>query len=295
MDFGLFHPDGTKYLRFTQDLVEMNIQNSTIYAWSRPLYPILSAPFYLLLGKGGMLVIPAICYLLFGLTLLKFSDNQKGKLVISLLFLIISSSSTLLRWVVADLTDSLHLSLFTLCCLGIYKRWKLEYLLIVILLGSLARPMGILWAALFFACAVRFVNNSRRSYFLLSIFSLGLFLLNTLLMGIFGGFGPNSKNLSEQVASVPLNFFSLIVVEFGQLAVMDRMLFYFILFSFIAAIANVRDPWSLVHFSVIFASFLLSAWIGVWGVNFRYQLPLLATATIVIIRLPFIDRLMSLK
>jgi hypothetical protein len=295
MDFGLFHPDGTNYLRFTEDLVEMNIQDSTIYAWSRPLYPILSAPFFLLFGKGGMLVVPALCYLLFGLTLLKFSGARKSKLLISLLFLIVSSSSTLLRWVVADLTDSLHLFLFTLCCLGIYKRWKFEYLLVIVFLGSLARPMGILWAALFFACAVRLVNNSRRSYLLLSMISLGLFLFNTLLMGLFGGFGPNSKNLTEQITSVPINFISLIVVEFGQIAVMDRVLFYFVLFSCLAATANIRDPWSLVHFSVIFASFLLSAWIGVWGVNFRYQLPVLTTAIIAIIRMPFINRLISVK
>jgi hypothetical protein len=165
----------------------------------------------------------------------------------------------------------------------------------IVLLGSLARPMGILWAALFLACSIRDVNNFRKNYFILSIASISLFLLNTLLMGIFGGFGPNQKSLSEQILSVPLNFISLIVVEFGQLAVLDRVLFYFVLLSFALAASNMRDSWSLVHFSVTFASFLLSAWIGVWGVNFRYQLPLLVTAVIVTIRSPYFKRLLSPK
>ena len=120
-----------------------------------------------------------------------------------------------------------------------------------------------------------------------------LFLFNTLLMAIFGGFGPNSKSLTSQITSVPFNYISLIVVEFGQLVVMDRTLFYFAVFSIVIALINLRDPWSLIHLSVIFSSFLLSAWIGVWGVNFRYQLPVLTTALIVFIRNPYLRRLIN--
>jgi hypothetical protein len=227
--------------------------------------------------------------------LLRFADDQKLKLTVSFLFVILTSSATLLRWVVADLTDSLHLFLFTLCCLGIYKRWRFQYLFLIVLLGSLARPMGILWAALFFSCSIRDVNNARKNYFVLAITSMSLFLLNTLLMAIYGGFGPNSKSLSGQILSVPSNFISLVVVEFGQLAVLDRVLFYLVLLSMALAASRMSDPWSLIHFNVTLASFLLSAWIGVWGVNFRYQLPVLATAVIVMIRFPYLKRILSLK
>jgi hypothetical protein len=294
MDFGLFHPDGTNYLRFTQDIVDLEIQNSTIYAWSRPLYPILSAPFYLFFGKPGMLVIPALCYLLLGLLLLQFATDRKMRLVVSFLYLVLSSSSTLLRWVVADLTDSLHLLLFSLCCLGVYKHWKIQYLSLFVILGALARPMGFLWAALFIAFVIKCDRGLKRNYLILSILSLVLFLFNTLLMAIFGGFGPNSKSLTSQIASVPFNYISLIVVEFGQLVVMDRILFYFAVFSIVIALMNLRDSWSLIHLSVVFSSFLLSAWIGVWGVNFRYQLPVLTTALIVFIRNPYLRRLINL-
>ncbi len=294
MDFGLFHPDGVNYLRFTQDIVNLEIQNSTVYAWSRPLYPFLSLPFYILFGKLGMLVIPSVCYLIVGLTLLQFAVDKKTRLVISALFLVVSCSSTLLRWVVADLTDSLHLALFTLCCLGIFKNWKLHNLFILVLLGSLARPMGFLWSAMFITCAITCINRRKRGYVLLAIVSLGLFLVNTTIMAVFGGFGPNSRSLTEQIVSIPLNFISLTIVEFGQLAVMDRVLFYLIIFSIVIALGRFRDSWSLVHLSVIFSSFLLSAWIGVWGVNFRYQLPVISTALIVILRLPILKRILSL-
>ena len=294
MDFSLFHPDGVNYLRFTQDIVNLEIQNSTVYAWSRPLYPLLSLPFFILFGKLGMLVIPSLCYLMLGLTLLQFAIDRKIRLVISALFLIVSCSSTLLRWVVADLTDSLHLALFTLCCLGVYKNWKFHNLLTLVLLGSLARPMGFLWAAMFIACAITRINRRERSYLLLSVLSLGLFLLNTLIMAVFGGFGPNPRSLTEQIASVPFNFITLTIVEFGQLAVMDRVLFYLILFSVVIALVRIRDSWSLIHLCVIFSSFLLSAWIGVWGVNFRYQLPAISTALIVILRLPMLKRMLDL-
>jgi hypothetical protein len=293
MDFGLFHPDGTNYLRFTQDIVDVNIQDSTIYAWSRPLYPFLSAPFYSLLGKPGMLVIPVFCYLLLGFVFLQFGNDRKTKIFIAFLYLMLSSSSTLLRWVVADLTDSLHLLLFSLCCLGIYKRWNTKYLATLVILGSLARPMGFLWAALFFSSAVKCKYGQKKSYLILSFIALNLFLLNTLLMAVFGGFGPNPKSLVDQISSVPFNFISLLVVEFGQLIVMDRVLFYFAVLSIALTFFNLRDPWSLIHVSVTFVSFLLSAWIGVWGVNFRYQLPVLTTALIVIIRNPYLRALID--
>jgi hypothetical protein len=284
MDFGLFHPDGTNYLKFTQDILDVKIQDSTIYAWSRPLYPLLSAPFYSFLGKPGMLVIPVFCYLLLGFVLLQFGNDRKTKIFIAFLYLILSSSSTLLRWVVADLTDSLHLLLFSLCCLGMYKRWNIQYLTVLVILGSLARPMGFLWAALFLAYVVKCQDGKKKSYLILSLIALNSFLFNTLLMAIFGGFGPNPRSLVEQIASVPFNFLSLVVVEFGQLIVMDRVLFYFTVLSIALAFFNLRDLWSLIHVSVTSVSFLLSAWMGVWGVNFRYQLPVLTTALIVIIR-----------
>jgi hypothetical protein len=113
-------------------------------------------------------------------------------------------------------------------------------------------------------------------------------------MVIFGGFGPNSRSLLEQFASMPFNFVSLLIVEFGQLAVMDRILFYLMVSSFVIAIANFRDIWSSLHLSVAFASFLLSSWIGVWGVNFRYQLPLIATAVMVFLRMPFFGKILRL-
>lgn len=283
LNYELFQPDGGNYLKLTQDLIDFKFQSSSIYSWSRPLYPVLSIPFYMLFGIYGMLVIPSLSLLAIGLIFLFFSDNKKNKAVLLVCFLIFTSSTTVLRWTVADLTDSLHLALFTLCCMGIHRKWKFKSLLLLVLLGSLARPMGPVWTALFIPFI--FIENGKRKldYILLSFVPIILFVTNTIIMIIYGGFAPNSKSITEQVTNFPIKFFQLIFVEFGQLAALDRVLFYFIILTFSLAAYSSKDVWSIVHLQVGIASFIISAWIGVYGVNFRYQLPLVITGSMVIL------------
>jgi hypothetical protein len=284
LNFGLFHPDGINYLKLTQDITNLSFQTSTIYAWSRPLYPAASAPFYMLFGKYGMLVVPILSLITLGIIFISFGKNENEKRTLALCFLILTSSSTVLRWTVADLTDSLHLTLFALCCLGIYKNWSFRTLAIIIVFGAAIRPMGPVWAALFIPFLIRQTDRSKKAYFYLALISIVLFLVNTILMALFGGFAPNSNPLFSQIAAVPRNFFVILFVEFGQLAVLDRLLFYTVLLTLGLAILNYRDIWSLIHINVSFACFLISAWVGVWGVNFRYELPLLVTGTLVVLR-----------
>jgi hypothetical protein len=215
---------------------------------------------------------------------ISFGKNENEKRTLALCFLILTSSSTVLRWTVADLTDSLHLTLFALCCLGIYKNWSFRTLAIIIVFGAAIRPMGPVWAALFIPFLIRQTDRSKKAYFYLALISIILFLVNTILMALFGGFAPNSNPLFSQIAAVPRNFFVILFVEFGQLAVLDRLLFYTVLLTLGLAILNYRDMWSLIHINVSFACFLISAWVGVWGVNFRYELPLLVTGTLVVLR-----------
>lgn len=284
LNFGLFHPDGINYLKLTQDITNLSFQTSTIYAWSRPLYPAASVPFYMLFGTYGMLVVPILSIITLGIIFIHFGKNENEKRILALCFLILTSSSTVLRWTVADLTDSLHLTLFALCCLGIYKNWSFRTLAIIIILGATIRPMGPVWAALFIPFLIRETNRSKKAYVCLASISIILFLVNTSLMALYGGFAPNPKPLFSQIAAVPRNFFVILFVEFGQLAVLDRLLFYSVLFTLVLAILNYRDIWSLIHINVSFACFLISAWVGVWGVNFRYELPLLITGTLVVLR-----------
>ena len=283
LNFNLFQPDGGNYQYFTEDILNLKISNSGIYSWSRPLYPILSLPFYFMLGKYGMLVIPSLSLLLIGFLFLYVSAYKKDKFILLLCFLILTSSGTFLRWTIANLTDSLHLLIFTLCCVALLRNWSFKNLILITLVGALVRPMGPIWAALFLAHMIQSKGKAKKEFTILTLLSLILFFVNTFVMAFFGGFSPNEKSLTSQITELPINFAKLLVVEFGQLAVLDRLLFYFVVFTLILAVINFKNQWSLVHIFVTFGCFIISAWIGVYGVNFRYQLPMTITGSILIL------------
>ena len=281
LNFELFQPDGGNYLKLTQDLSTFNIQNSTVYSWTRPLYPVLSIPFYKLLGVNGMLVIPALSLLAVGIIFYYLGESKLDKTILLSCFFILTSSTTVLRWVIADLTDGLHLALFSLCCLGLFRKWNFKTMLFIIILGALARPMGPIWTALFIPFIFVETGKKKLKLTVLAITPSLLFVLNTIVMAIYGGFAPSPKSLTQQIMDFPTNFIKLIFVEFGQIAVLDRVLFYFTILTFILAKLITQNSWARVHLCVTIASFFISAWIGVVGVNFRYQLPLLISGSCV--------------
>lgn len=295
LNFELFQPDGGNYLNLTQDLSNFSIQNSTVYSWTRPLYPVLSIPFYKFLGVNGMLVIPALSLLAVGVIFHYLGASKLDKTILLLCFFILTSSTTVLRWVIADLTDGLHLALFSFCCLGLFRKWDFKTMLFIIVLGALARPMGPIWTALFIPFV--FVETGKKKFklFVLAVTPSLLFVFNTIIMAIYGGFAPSSKSLTQQVMDFPTNFIKLIFVEFGQIAVMDRVLFYFTILTFILAILISQNNWARAHMCVTMASFFVSAWIGVFGVNFRYQLPILVTGSLVCLTYSRINLFPKLK
>lgn len=278
LNFELFQPDGINYLRLTQDISNLKMDESTVYSWTRPLYPVLSVVFFLLLGKSGMLVVPILSFLITGILLQLLGETRNQRIFFLGCFLLLTCSSTFLRWNIADLTDSLHLSLFVLCCVGIRRNWNFANLLTVVLLGSLTRPMGPIWAALFVAFYLSTKEKRNKRYMGLAIISFLFFGINTLVMALLGGFAPQSLTLLEQISQFPLNLVKVTVVEFGQLAVMDRFTFFWICAATILCLFNQGVIWCKVHIFVLISSLLLSGWLGVLGVNFRYQLPSMITA-----------------
>ena len=295
LNFELFQPDGGNYLKLTQDLSNFSIQNSTVYSWTRPLYPILSIPFYKLLGVNGMLVIPALSLLAIGIIFYYLGASKLDKTILLLCFFILTSSTTVLRWVIADLTDGLHLALFSLCCLGLFRKWDFKIMLFIIIVGALARPMGPIWTALFIPFV--FVETGKKKFklFVLAMTPSLLFVFNTIIMAIYGGFAPSSKSLTQQLMDFPTNFIKLIFVEFGQIAVLDRVLFCFTILTFILATLMAQNNWARAHMCVTVASFFISAWIGVFGVNFRYQLPILVSGSLVCLAYARINLFPKLK
>jgi hypothetical protein len=72
------------------------------------------------------------------------------------------------------------------------------------------------------------------------------------------------------------------VTEFGQLFILDRVLFAVLLFALIVSLLNLKSDSS--QFFVLTFTFLIvmGGLNGTLGVNFRYQLPVLASMSWVI-------------
>lgn len=138
LDFNLYHPDGICYTKQAFDIAGFDSPESTrliIKKYDalnidyvpkidnekcnllkgRFLYPLLAAPFVLLFEVQGMIVASALFFLL-GLYLcyLLLCQFTQHRLLAGALVMLVSCSSSLLRWGISNTTDSL---IFPLSCL----------------------------------------------------------------------------------------------------------------------------------------------------------------------------------
>jgi hypothetical protein len=252
-------------------------ENSPVWHLSAPriLYPLLSLPFVAALGISGMLVIPSLALL--GIFLIV---HQIAKTLmrpeLGLLFSIgIASSSTISRWFVANLTDSL-----------------LAFLVGLIIVIEVKSKRLWLWILLV-TIIVLLASATRFSVPIFLSLGLGYLLIKevpkaiTLVCsGFIGGLpllffnsssavlpGSHSDSLLEKLIDLPLHSIKVLVVETGQLVVLDRIFFFLVLFSLFCAF-QLRNKVGILTISVFLGVLAVGFINGTLGVNFRYQLPL---------------------
>lgn len=312
-DFGLFHPDGTLYtfrtltfMGYSQheagNLIAEWYQNhaskmthfsgSNLYFennpnWvfykSRVLYPILSVPFVFLFGINGMLVIPTVSFIVLMITIYKIGKSKGLEFLALILIFLLSNSLTVVRWMFVNTTDSLFTALSGLLTYAFLKvtnksSWYISCALIIVLM-SLTRLS--LFVVIPFCILLFKVHKT---------FSLGLTL--TGIVTSFQIFQTNnstllSSNLSsgsyfDKSLELCKNLVKVSVTEFGQLFILDRVLFAVLLFALIVSLLNLKSDSS--QFFVLTFTFLIvmGGLNGTLGVNFRYQLPVLASMSWVI-------------
>lgn len=250
----------------------------------RFLYSFLSAPFVYLLGIPGMLVIPiaALGFIFFCITYKAW--RSQNYLIGTLCLALLSWSPTVTRWFVANITDGLLASLFaTLLIFNLTKRGKIRYplFLLLILLTSFTRFCTPFWYAIAF---VYFFRKEKKLALFILLFS-SICVLPTLLskpdpnsivVGATGG-------IIGKLLYFPISAAKILFIEVAQLAAIDRALLALLAIAFLASIRD-RSKFS----SQLFLAFSLAGWFigalnGVLGVNFRYQLPLIAIGCWVII------------
>lgn len=307
-DYGLFHPDGALYSFrallwsgkseseagslvaqwYQSNSFNAQYQGPELYYRNNPflwdqysgrvLYPLLSVPFVKLFGVGGMLVVPAGTMLVVLLIASRLALRMKIPAVGYLAITLISLSSSLQRWMFANITDGLLLLFVSIFTLIMQRRSEMTlkktdyFLLAIIILGSsLTRFSALIWISI----ATVFLLH--RKYFV-SVFIAILALIGTIPIFLrpFSGHvlpGYGDKSLLEKLLIYPVNLVKVTVFELGQLFVLDRAFFVFLLFCIYISILYRKSIPAQFFIATLIAVWLTGAINGVLGVNFRYQIP----------------------
>jgi hypothetical protein len=87
--------------------------------------------------------------------------------------------------------------------------------------------------------------------------------------------GSGSDSLISKLIHLPLQSLKVLVVEIGQLVVLDRIFFILLIFSLFCA-HQLRDKVAILTAGVLMGVLAVGFINGTLGVNFRYQLPLIS-------------------
>ena len=307
LDYGIFQPDGAHYTYRTllflgHDSTEAanqvvawyqnhGFKNNTFDAslltsdneltWGlvapRVLYSILSMPFVCAFGIPGMLVIPALSLLILLLTVLFLGRLANRTLIALLVIFAISVSPTVLRWMLANLTDSPLAALFALAVIVLARAeittLSNSLLVFLVALTSFTRFCLPIWLAI----AVVLFLNLRRKDSLIVLVAGVLAAIPTLLMMPANAVLPGSEpvGLVSTAVGIFSSFFKITFWEFAQLAVLDRVLLAMLVFAAAVSALTWREVNSQYYLAVLFSVLFTGAINGTVGVNFRYQLPVL--------------------
>jgi hypothetical protein len=309
-DYGIYQPDGSHYAYRTLTFlgVDANLAATQVVDWyqvhgiknnlfdvsllspentgtwglvaPRVLYSILSMPFVYVFGISGMMAIPIMSFFTLIFAVFRMGELQKQQGVGFLLVIGLTTSPTVLRWMIANITDSLLAALFGVVALVLSsnlskKAWYLS-IGILILLTSSTRFCLPIWIAI---SIVYFLNKmpSRGNVVLLlsSLSFIPTYLLmpeNAVLPGSVASSG------IQKVVELVYSFFKVGFIELAQLAALDRTLLVLLIISLLLSIMNVKQMSSQFFITILFSVWFIGAINGTLGVNFRYQLPLLAFA-----------------
>jgi hypothetical protein len=310
LDYGLYHPDGTLYTMRALDWAGYNEQQAASIVsnwynahafkfndnqpsnffytnnpkWSeyypRVLYPFLSIPFVKIFGVPGMLVIPAMSLLIVMLVILYVGIKKNQIVFASLLIFLISGSITVNRWMMANTTDALFVGLFSLTIYFLLNlsnkfNWFFGIGNLIILTG-LTRMSFLFWVAV---AIVMFVEKRFFKSFYILLMGFIMFI-PALLSNSKNSFLPveGNQTLGERILLLPKYFLKITYYESAQLFVLDRLLFFIIVGAISAAFIWKKESHNKYYIVLLLAGLTTGTLNGTVGVNFRYQLPIVAFA-----------------
>lgn len=304
-DYGIYQPDGKLYTYMTLDFINNDPKQSaqSVVNWyathaykgnifqisdimpetsqvinlvsHRVLYSLLSIPFVYVLGIPGMIVVPAISFLCLLLLVQKISNNYNLIYIGVCICIILSTSPTVIRWMIWNGTDTLLAGLFSYVALLLYNLQtrpdqKYFQLFILVFLTAATRFSLVFWVAI--AIVIYFKRKKFLALMLVLISSLCSLpaLFSTLGISIDAAKGQTTL---EKISNIPLTFLRVVSIDIAQLAVLDRLFLIYLIAGLLISILHFKDVASQYFIAVLLAGYLLGAINGTLGVNFRYQLP----------------------
>ena len=308
-DYGTYQPDGKFYTYMALDFLNNNpalsaqqvvdwyavhgfkmntftiedLMPSTSYAYPyishRVLYPLLSVPFVAIFGIPGMLAVPSISLLLLLLSICWLAKKLDKPFIGLVVIVVLLNSSTVLRWMIVNCTDSLLVGLFAfvpfLILRLIEKKREAVFLLAgLVILTSATRFILPIWLGIFL---VLFFRKGLRKQTLILLITSVLCAIPALEAQLSTALLPAETDTPTylKLIQLPFVFLKIIVVDFLQFGVLDRALLIVLTFCLIQAI-RIRHQLSAQLFLAVFVSgYLIGAINGTLGVNFRYEMPVL--------------------
>lgn len=314
-DFGLFQPDGAYYAfeafkflgenpvtafetirafyeehsyskySLPQTLDAFTSTNAFKIVQSRPLYPFLSIPFLGVIGLWGMLAIPIIS-LIASINMLQFIAEFAGKARHGVCIIgVLLSSITLSRWTILNYSDSLNMMIFSVFLFLTLKRKNPQakyysIILILIFLSSLTRFVLPYWISI---SIVYILNKQRKMGYTILLASIATILPSMNSKENIFYFIAEQTTSERSILSSLYNSLKITISDFSQLLLMDKLLFFLLITSFVITIQTRSNLYSQLLFATFIASWSYTVAIGVVGTNFRYWLPCIPFAFYVLI------------
>lgn len=314
-DYGIYQPDGSHYSYRTLTMlgIDSNVAANRVVEWyqvhgiknnsinpsqltpsnteiwrlvsPRILYSLLSVPFVYFMGLSGMMVIPVLSYTLLVFSVYRLSEIRNRPVIGLILVAAITTSPTVLRWMIANITDSLLTGLFALTVLFIAKNYSgtawILYMVILICLTSATRFCLPIWIGISFVYFLNKMKIQGLTILLTSTFAFIPALLAFPAVPLI----PASSDAQEvkKLLQLPISFVRVGFIEIAQLAVLDRLLLMLLVIAVFISILYWREMSSQFFLSVSFCAWLIGAINPVLGVNLRYQLPIIGFACLAIV------------